>query len=52
MSVEHFIEQLVDGALVLVPSDRPDIVVATLASVVPSFDPGGRPASCSPARTR
>jgi phosphate acetyltransferase len=36
MSVEHFIEQLVDGALVLVPSDRPDIVVATLAS---SFHP-------------
>ncbi len=36
MSVEHFIEQLVEGALVLVPSDRPDIVVATLAS---SFHP-------------
>src|SRR5688572_6804109 len=36
MSVEHFIEQLVDGSLVLVPSDRPDIVVATLAS---SFHP-------------
>ncbi len=34
MSVEHFIEQLVDGALVVVPSDRPDILVATLASSV------------------
>jgi phosphate acetyltransferase len=34
MSVEHFIEQLVEGALVLVPSDRPDILVATLAGVV------------------
>ena len=34
MSVEHFIEQLVDGALVLVPADRPDILVATLASSV------------------
>jgi len=32
MGVEHFIEQLVDGALVLVPSDRADILVATLAS--------------------
>ena len=32
MSVEHFIEQLVDGALVVVPADRPDILVATLAS--------------------
>ena len=34
MSVEHFIEQLVEGALVLVPSDRPDILLATLASSV------------------
>ncbi len=34
MSVEHFIEQLVDGALVVVPSDRADILVASLASSV------------------
>jgi phosphate acetyltransferase len=34
MSVEHFIEHLVDGALVIVPGDRPDILAATLASTV------------------
>ena len=34
MSVEHFIENLVEGALVIVPGDRPDILVATLASTV------------------
>jgi phosphate acetyltransferase len=34
MSVEHFVENLVDGALVIVPGDRPDILVATLASTV------------------
>ena len=51
MSVEHFIEHLVDGSLVVVPSDRPDILVATLAS---SCHPRSRrsPASCSRARTR
>jgi phosphate acetyltransferase len=34
MSVEHFIEDLVDGTLVVVPGDRPDILVASLASTV------------------
>ena len=34
MSVEHFIENLVEGALVIAPGDRPDILVATLASTV------------------
>jgi len=34
MSVEHFIEELVDGTLVIVASDRPDILVACLASTV------------------
>ena len=34
MSVEHFFEQLVEGALVIVPGDRPDILVATLASTL------------------
>jgi phosphate acetyltransferase len=34
MSVEHFVENLVEGALVIVPGDRPDILVATLASTV------------------
>jgi phosphate acetyltransferase len=34
MSVEHFVENLVEGALVIVPGDRPGILVATLASTV------------------
>jgi phosphate acetyltransferase len=34
MSVEHFIDQLVEGTLVVVPGDRPDILVATLASTL------------------
>ena len=34
MSVEHFVENLVDGALVIAPGDRPDILVATLASTL------------------
>lgn len=33
-SVEHFVDQLVDGALVVVPGDRPDILLATVASTV------------------
>jgi len=38
MSAEHFIEDLVDGTLVVVPADRSDIVVACLASTLsPSF---------------
>ena len=32
MSVEHFIEDLVDGTLVIVPGDRGDILLASLAS--------------------
>ena len=32
MSVEHFIGDLVDGTLVIVPGDRADIVVASLAA--------------------
>lgn len=31
MSVQHFVEDLVDGTLVIVPADRPDILVACLA---------------------
>ncbi|MBD0330715.1 MAG: phosphate acetyltransferase [Thermoleophilia bacterium] len=34
MSVEHFLEQLVPGALVIVPADRPDVLVACLASAL------------------
>ena len=34
MSVEHFVDDLVEGALVIVPGDRPDILVASLASTV------------------
>ncbi len=38
MSAEHFIEDLVDGTLVIVPADRSDILVASLASTLsPSF---------------
>jgi len=38
MSAEHFIEDLVDGTLVVVPADRSDIVVACLACTLsPSF---------------
>lgn len=32
MSVEHFLEDLVDGTLVIVPGDRADILLASLAS--------------------
>jgi phosphate acetyltransferase len=34
MSVEHFIEDLVDGTLVIAPGDRPDVLIASLASSV------------------
>lgn len=34
MSVEHFVEHLVEGALVIVPGDRPDILAATLAAAL------------------
>jgi phosphate acetyltransferase len=33
MSVEHFIDDLVDGSLVIVPGDRADILVASIASI-------------------
>jgi phosphate acetyltransferase len=32
MSVEHFLEDIVDGTLVIVPGDRADIVLASLAA--------------------
>ena len=34
MSVEHFLRDLTEGTLVIVPGDRPDILVASLASTV------------------
>jgi phosphate acetyltransferase len=34
MSVEHFMEDLVDGTLVIVPGDRADILLASLASTL------------------
>jgi phosphate acetyltransferase len=38
MSVEHFIEDLVEGTLVVVPGDRSDILIGCLASTLsPSF---------------
>lgn len=38
MSAEHFIEDLVEGTLVVVPADRSDILIACLASTLsPSF---------------
>ena len=38
MSVEHFIADLVDGTLVIVPGDRADILVACLAAnVIPDL---------------
>jgi phosphate acetyltransferase len=38
-SVEHFIDNLVEGTLVIVPGDRPDILVATIASTVSASIP-------------
>jgi phosphate acetyltransferase len=34
VGVEHFVGRLVDGTLVIVPGDRPDILLATLATTV------------------
>jgi phosphate acetyltransferase len=34
MTVEHFIENLVEGALVIAPGDRPDILVTAFASTL------------------
>jgi len=39
MSVEHFIQDLVDGTLVIVPGDRPDILVASITSTLSSAFP-------------
>ena len=39
MSVEHFIDDLVDGTLVIVPGDRPDILVASIISTLSSAFP-------------
>ena len=39
MSVEHFIENLVDGALVIVPGDGPDILVTAFASTISAAIP-------------
>ena len=39
MSVEHFIDNLVDGALVIVPGDRPDILVTAFASTISAAIP-------------
>src|SRR2546423_4859733 len=34
MSVDHFLDELVDGTLVIVPADRPDILVTSIASTL------------------
>lgn len=39
MSVEHFIEGLREGALVIVPGDRPEILVASITSTLSSAFP-------------
>jgi phosphate acetyltransferase len=39
MSVEHFVDHLIEGALVIAPADRPDILVACLASTISSAIP-------------
>jgi phosphate acetyltransferase len=39
MTVEHFLDDLAEGTLVIVPGDRPDIVVASLASAVSTSVP-------------
>ena len=46
MSAEHFIEDLVDGTLVVVPADRSDIVVACLASTLSPVLPRRSPGCC------
>jgi phosphate acetyltransferase len=43
MSVEHFVDDLVDGTLVIVPGDRADIVLASLAT---SFFPSLPAVAC------
>jgi phosphate acetyltransferase len=39
MGVEHFLDHLVPGSLVVVPGDRPDIVLACVASAVSAAVP-------------
>jgi phosphate acetyltransferase len=39
MSVEHFIDDLVDGTLVIVPGDRPEILIASIISTLSSAFP-------------
>lgn len=39
MSVEHFLDGLVDGTLVIVPADRPDILVTSIASTLSPASP-------------
>jgi phosphate acetyltransferase len=39
MSVDHFIEDLEDGTLVIVPGDRPDILIASVISTLSSKFP-------------
>jgi phosphate acetyltransferase len=39
MSVEHFLDHLAPGSLVVVPGDRPDIVLACLASAASASAP-------------
>jgi phosphate acetyltransferase len=39
VGVEHFVGRLVDGTLVIVPGDRPDILLATLATTVSAAVP-------------
>ncbi len=39
MSVDHFLDDLVDGTLVIVPADRPDILVTSMASALSTAVP-------------
>lgn len=39
MSVQHFIDDLADGTLVIVPGDRPDILLACITSTLSSAFP-------------
>jgi phosphate acetyltransferase len=39
MNVEHFVEDLADGTLVIVPGDRPEILVASITSTLSSAFP-------------
>jgi phosphate acetyltransferase len=39
MSVEHFIDELEEGTLVIVPGDRPDVLIASIISTLSSKFP-------------